>query len=335
MPLPDIIAIKLGAYTLFCHQLLDHLPALDDASRADDSLPRDECCRRFNDSLRRFFLEAVPCDLNQAADKLGNDILACAGHFQNDRAASVFSAIVEAARSTAPVWDYRKDLETWHQLGRQLACHFYKESPWSVTQARLDNKAELRFLFEEGAEVAFLEHCLGEEIDQPLRNIITVRFTFNRDFDLYLSYPFLFMHEYAAHVFALDHGNERFNDGWLLHAADCFLNRCGLELEVQPPLLNAQIQVFGDKQYGRLGDISRNACRFVRHFERWLRDDKIFNGITWELAAFEPRAGENPFWPNQFINRLEQAFEDNTSRAHLKRKIEYTSNLRELYEILP
>ena len=335
MLLPDIVAIKLGVYTLFCHQLLDHLPALDNATCADDKLTRDECCRRFNACLHAFFPEVSPRNLEQAADILGNDILSRAGHFQNRRAASIFNKIVKAAQAAAPTWDYRQDLETWHQQGKQLALCFYTESPWTVTHTRLDNKAELRFLFEEGAKVAFLEHCLGEELEPVLRDVITVRFTFSRDFDTYLAYPFLFMHEYAAHIFALDHGNELFNDGWLLHATDCFLNRCGLDLKVQPRLLSAQVQAFGSKECGRLRDISLRTTLFVCNFERWLRDDKLFSRMTWELAAFEPRASESPFWPNEFINRLKQAFEDNSSRSHLKRKIKSTSNLHELYGILP
>ena len=40
------------------------------------------------------------------------------------------------------------------------------------------------------------------------------------DLGRYLAYPFLFLHEYTAHVFATDHGNDHFNDGWMLHAAD-------------------------------------------------------------------------------------------------------------------
>jgi len=55
--------------------------------------------------------------------------------------------------------------------------------------------------------------------------------------------------------------------------------------------------------------------------------------MMWELAAFEPRAGESPFWPDQFVNRLEQVPE--AEFEHLRRKIAAAPNLRELYGILP
>lgn len=55
--------------------------------------------------------------------------------------------------------------------------------------------------------------------------------------------------------------------------------------------------------------------------------------MTWELAAFKPRPGESDFWPDQFINRLEQEFDHNCSL--LQRKIEAAPDLRALFEMLP
>jgi hypothetical protein len=348
MDLPDSIAIKLNAYTLFCHQLLTHLPALNDATRTDPRLTTDDCLTRFDQSLHQFFNEAAPRDLEQAVNELGAALQGRVALFraQNPQAAAVFDQVIEAARAAIPIWRYQEDLEALHQQGRQLARHFYAKSPRPVTQARLSQEARLLFCDDEEpvvsqeeafsyhpTPVAFRKHYLDEETDQELTDVLLVRFGFDRDSALYLAYPYLFMHEYVAHTFALDYGNERFNDGWLLHAADAFLTRRGWNLALEPPLAREQIAVFGERLYGRLNRTPWLACRFARHFDGWLGDSERFQAVTWELAAFEPRAGESDFWPTQFINRLEQEFDHN--RQLLRRKIEAATDLRSLFEMLP
>jgi len=328
MGLPDGVAVKLDTYTLFCRQLLTCLPTVRYDTRA-------ECRQCFDEELRTFFQKADPHDLHQAAEQLGKALLSHVGYFQdrNPRAAAVFHQVVEASSATACIWRYQDDLETIHQQGQQLARHFYAESPWPVTQARLNQEAQLIPLYEKEAEVAFRQHYLDEETGQELRDVILVRFTFDRDFGLYLAYPYLFMHEYVSHIFALDYDNERFNDGWLLHAADAFLIRRGWDLALDSPLSQEQIGAFGECLYHtRLNQVPRLACHFARQFDAWLDDPERFWAITWELAAFDPREGESNFKPGRFINRLEQEFD--TNRSRLRRKIEAARDVRALYEML-
>jgi hypothetical protein len=183
--LPDAVAVKLSAYTLFCRQLLSHLPALRDATRADQRLTCTDCCQRFNESLDTFFHEAAPRDLEQAANILGVLLQGRAGLFedQNPQAAAVFHRVVKTARGETHAWCYQDDLEIFHQQGRQLAYHYYAGSPWPVTQARLDRRAQL--LIREGAEkeskgefryhtvpLAFRQQYRDEETDQRLDNVI-------------------------------------------------------------------------------------------------------------------------------------------------------------------
>lgn len=346
MDLPDSIAIKLNAYTLFCRQLLTHLQALNDVTRTDPRLTTDDCLSRFDQSLHQFFNEAAPRDLGQAVNELGAALQGRVALFraQNPQAAAVFDQVIKAATAAVSAWRYQEDLEALHQQGRQLARHFYANSPWPVTHGRLSREARLLFCDEEEpvvpqeeafgyhpTPVAFRKRYLGEETDQELMDVILVRFGFDRDFALYLAYPYLFMHEYIAHIFALDYGNERFNDGWLLHAADAFLTRRGWNLGLEPPLAREQIAAF-ERLYNRLNPIPRQACRFARDFHGWLSDAERFQAMTWELAAFEPRTGESDFWPDQFINHLEQEFDHNPQL--LRRKIEAVTNLRTLFAML-
>jgi hypothetical protein len=240
MDLPDEVATKLSAYTLFCRQLLTRLPALSDVLRTDTRLTCDECCQCFDQSLHEFFQKASPRDLEQAVERLGDLLRGYEGFFKdrNPQAAAIFHQVIEAARTAAPTWRYQDDLETFHQQGRQLARAFYAGSPWLVTQARMDREARLVFLYDWEMEsrdsdfgyhpvpLAFRERYPDEETGQSLEDVILVPFAFNRNFGLYLAYLYFFMHEYVAHIFALDSGkNELFNDGWLLYAADYFMKR--------------------------------------------------------------------------------------------------------------
>ena len=347
MELLESTAVKLGAYTLFCHQLLRYLPALKDATRADLRLTNDRCLGRFNESLRIFFEEAAPLDLPQAVAELGSVLEGRVALFraQNPLAAAVFDQVVEEALAAAISWRYEGDLDFFHRQGRQLARHFFANSPWPSTQARLDREAQLVFCEVEDpavprrkvigyhpTPVAYREKCWDDERGQELDHVILVRFGFGHDFGLYLAYPYLFMHEYAAHIFSFDPGSVLFNDGWLLQGTDVFLARRGWELDLQPPLAREQIAAFGDYLYGGLDHRSRQACCFARDFALWLRDSDYLQAMTWELAAFEPGAGESEFWPDQVINRLWQAFD--TDHTLLGRKIKAALDLRALYEML-
>lgn len=345
MGLPENIAVKLNAYTLFGRQLLAHLTALNDATRTDPRLTARDCFRRFDDSLHLLFSEASPTTLEQATDQLCAVLEGRVALLQNPRAAAVFDQVMEAARDAAPTWDYWNDLEAFHRQGRELARYFYAPSPWPATQARLNRQARLLFCADVAqadsllvapekpssyhpTPVSFRQWYLDEETDQELEDVILVRFGFGHDFGLYLAYPYLFMHEYVAHIFALDSGNERFNDGWLLHAADAFLAHRGWDLG----LVREQIDAFHEHLYDGLNPIPRQSYCFARDFDYWLNEPQRFQAMTWELAAFEPQAGESPFWPDQVINRLEQEFDHD--RPRLRQKIQAARDLRALFEML-
>ena len=332
MSLTDAVAVKLDAYALFCRQLLTHLPALHAATLDDLRVPCAECCQRFGESLSQCLSEGDPTDLPQAVRDFSVPLRGRVGLLQNPQAIDIFERVIADAAAAAPSWRYQDDLETLHRQGWRLAQHFYTASPWPVAQDRRERRAQLTLDDGQGPVMGFHAHYLDEETDQELLDVIQVRFDFGHNFGVYLAYPYLFMHEYVAHIFACDHENERFNDGWLLHAADCYLARHGWELDVDPPLTREQISAFGEHLYKGLPSIAHNAVRLVRDFKSWLADPARFDTLTWELAAFEPRQEEDAFWPNQFINRIEQAF--NTDRSLLRRKMTAAPDARALFEML-
>ena len=177
----------------------------------------------------------------------------------------------------------------------------------------------------------------------PDSDTIVVRFTYEGNLALYLAYPFLFLHEYTAHVYATDYGNDRFNDGWMLHAADVFLRRRWREGDPLVVNLPRQaINVFRDNLYhavGQSNSLVRRGLQFAQDFEAWLPSEQWFDAITYELAAFEPSPGYRKAWPTDFLNRLEQEFEQNRSALRDKLRASstppsYTSNLLPLELVL-
>jgi len=349
----DVVIIKLGLYTLACHELLNRLRDLQTATRADLRLGYEECLQRFDEELHRFFRRSSAKDRRQAAEQLGNLLYAQASLFRdsNERAAMIFDDVMAAIQGKAASWDCKADLEQLHAQGCDLARRFFAESPWPETQGRLG--CECHAIIEHGApadddRIAMLAEPFGyraapmayyssywdDEHEQYRTDVLLVRFTFDHNFALYLAYPFLFLHEYTAHVYATDHGNERFNDGWMLHAAAAFLKREWNKAPEQLGLSLEQADVFYERLYHTLNPIPHHACKFARLFDDWLSSQlpERFAQITYELAAFQPKPGEKPYWPNQLINALEHEFM--TDRKRLLGKIRASADVRELMTTL-
>ena len=353
MGFPKSVAIKYGTFTLCYRKLLDHLPILSEAVRGDMRLTERKCIDNFDASMEWFCNNADPSDLVDAAEILGERLNSCARAFRrrNPGVASVFDHIIEAMMEAAPTWRYEEDIEVYHQQGRELARLFYENTPWKETQERLDKEASLIFVYglpDEGdmaslrgeafgyktAPIGYRPSYKDEDTGEVLKDIIIVRFLFNYDFKVYLAYPFWFFHEYTAHIYALDRDNVCFNDGWMLHAAHVFLWRKWVLSEELAYLKREQAEVFYEHLYPELNPIPRRGCAFAKHFESWLSEwaPERFEEMTWELAAFCPQPGESDFFPTQFINALEREFE--ADRATLRRKIEASSDIRELWSML-
>jgi hypothetical protein len=346
--LPEPVALKFGAYTLACHHFTARLPDLGTATQSDTRRTVESLCGVFDEALADFFQRASPADLPEAAAQLGGLLRGQADLFRrtSPTAAAVFDAVVAAMVADAPVWDYRADVQRLHDLGRALACRFYVNSPHVITKERCRRTCPLEFVYDAPDEednrplisAPSLDYSAAPVAFRPRRGDIVVRFTFKHDLALYLAYPFLFLHEYTAHVYATDHGNDRFNDGWMLHAADAFLRRHWKALD---PLVvgmsRQQITVFYDRLYVTIqkrNPIAARACRFARDFEATLPDPVRgwFDAITYELAAFEPVSGRRRSWPTDFLNRLEQEFDYN--RPALYEKLGAVVTAQELYTIL-
>lgn len=349
MPLPERVAIKFDVYTLACRALLNRLCDLRMATQADPRLDYDTCLQRFDEALERFFMRADPADRRQAAQKLGALLRVEVDLFRynNARVAAIFDDVIETLETNICAWSYQRDLEQLHQQGRQLARRFFAASPWPETQIRLHRSCDLIVAYGSApasSQGALLAESFGyraapaayypaywdDDQDRERKDVVLARVSFEHSFGLYLAYPFLFLHEYTAHVQATDYDNESFNDGWLLHAAASFLHRDWNHDPERSALELDQVNIFYDRLYPRLNPIPRRACRFARDFESWLPDHlrPWFSRITFDLAAFQPGPAERRFWPTQALHQLERAF--TTDRQLLLGALEHTTRLRDL-----
>ncbi len=289
MSLPEPVAVKLSLYTLACRELLNRLDRLYVATQSDTRWPYGKCLQCFDEQMHHFFEHSSPKDLHQAAKQFGNLLHAEASLFpdSSQRAAAVFDDLVAAICSQAPHWHYHADLERFHAQGRELARRFFATSPWPETQRRLSRECDLAFdhgtpddgdrvaTFAEpfgyrAAPLAYYAKYRDDEREQNGTDVIVVRFTFGHDFFLYLAYPFLFFHEYTAHVYATDYENEHFNDGWMLHAAAAFLKQEWSKAPGQFELNCEQAGIFHERLLGRLEGIRCGTCRSVWRFDDWL-----------------------------------------------------------------
>jgi len=349
MAFSEAVAIKYGAYTLCCRKLLEHLPALSEALQDDTRRSVEDCIGYVDQSLQAFFQRGAAVDLPEAVGALGGHILGQAGLFrrQNPAAVKVFDRVVATMAEAAPTWRYQDDLETYHRQGRELARSFYAGSAWAVTQERLGREAQLVYEYglpdPEDLAVIGIEtfgyraaplayrSSYQEDSEETLRDAIIVRFVSDHDFALYLAYPYLFLHEYTAHIYATDHGNDRFNDGWMLYAAAAFIKQQWNRFD-RPDLHLEQADCFYEHLYSRLNSVPRQACRFARQLDSWLAWPGRFQAITYELAAFDPQPGLERFWPSHFLNALEREFWAN--RIRLRQKIEAAPDVRTLWSPL-
>lgn len=342
------VDIKFRIYTLACHELLDRIPKLRNITNTELRLDWVTCVERFDEVLNEFFNRSSTLNSEHAAKQFGDNLRAEAGYFSdlNSFAADIFHEVDDAIREKASSWDYLPVIENFHNQGIDLARRFYANSPFQVTQDLLGIKCHQIIdygdrvieLHDENyciinfnlAPMGFYTQKWDSEHKELLENVLVLRFTFSHRFIDYLAYPFLFLHEYTAHIYALDHGNELFNDGWMLHAADLFLNNTWREDVTNDNLSRDHINAFCYHLLPSLNPIPRRGYDIAKYLERLLPDEihGKFMQYTHELAAYSPKNSENKYWPMQFINSLQ--YEMDKNRIRLIDKIHSSNSAHEL-----
>lgn len=339
MSLPGTVAIKFDLFTLACRNLLARLGNLSDATEGDPRLDDALCVRVFDDVLQRFFLRAAPRNLRQAVDQFAPMLLADVAllRTQNEAVAQVFDAVVAGMRAQAAAWRALDDLQHWHRHGRDLARRFFAQSPWPETQARLTRTCALEIEYNTGDDgrIGPGDVRLAPAAYRPHAQTVLLRFDFRHTFASYLSYPFLFLHEYTAHVHSTDWDNDVFNDGWLIYAADAFLTRVWNEDAGSIPLSREQIKIFQNYWYpAQLNPLPLRGCNLARDVDSWLSivAPGRFMALTYELAAFQPHEQQPVTWPTRSIFALERTFR--TDRTRLLTVVKTTTTAFDLFQSL-
>lgn len=308
MPItPEILAI-MDQYTLACRNLLQRLDRLSLATQEmdEEDLTYDGCLKDFNLILREFFKVCSGRSPEPPVEVLKRKL---GGRAQDVRhhshLAGIYDEIIAGLDGQASFWSYREDLEHWHEQGRILAGRFFDDGHWAATRRNPEIKCEWDLdydCYKTAAPAAYL----------PVTNKLIVSFHFDHGFNHYLTYPIFFLHEYTAHVYALDNGkNKMFNDGWMLYAACQFLAaewQRTLATGGRFPLHEAQIRLAPDYiPNGMVRPFERRGYELAEKIHHLFQNSEAcLRNISLGLSGFQPLQGEGEEWPKVFLKSLER-----------------------------
>jgi hypothetical protein len=305
-------------------QFLTQLGEFKGALSPETGFTPEQVCAGVDDVVSKLLRGGQPASLDEAANLLSTGL-----RFERDLIAKqvpalapVYDALSNAIRNAAPTWNYRHDVDRWRHLGRDLARHFYADSPHDATQGCLAHEASLHFEWaREACQAPF-----GYREDRlraaktPVVGTITVRFSFSESqadsFVNYLAYPFYFMHEYVSHVYTVSVKSDMFTDGWLLRAAHRFLRR--LNAQSDHPLLRPE-QIDAIDAVLPPSGMARWGYALARRFQSWA--DAVapgcFGKLTYHLAALPNVGGLSH---SRFLWILERELND--ARPRLRKRLE-------------
>jgi len=325
MPLYGPILHRHGAYLLACREFQLRYEALCLASTSD--LWHGSYASKFDDALQSFYRRDHPRDLPDAASQVHTCLTYKADEFErsNPEAAEVLRQTAEGVIAKAPTWDAGAELEAIHRQGAESARRFFEASPWPVTKERLADTCELKH--EDKDLKKEKGYCPLRYMDGRPKSI-TACFTAEHGFNDYSALPFLFLHEYTAHVFSTDNNESPlFNEGWMVHAAEAHLLREKARFPYEQSQYSAATLV------PPLAHRHLEAIRFAGHIDTLSSGSDVFRQITYELAAFTPDTEQTADWPEVFMNVLRTAHRYLDSKF-IRDALASHTNTREMAEAL-
>lgn len=249
-------------YSLCCHALLNFYEDLSQVcnigtlvSEFDTELRNSYCGDKYD-----LAVENVDLFLQRLINRYSS----------NKDAREKLSAIHKAILDNAPDWDYRPALVELRDTGKGLAQDFYREGGRATNIGLMNSKAPA---------LVCSNSCLSENslsgFNEPrpistLPDGIHLPFTEDFRFCYYLSYPFLFFHEYVSHVYIPRVDSRRFEDGWLMYAIEIFMKNRWPELCERYPLISAQGNVLLEIWLPRFTRCAKKGYRIARNVDRWL-----------------------------------------------------------------
>jgi len=359
--------IQFDVYTLFCHYMMEHLESLYLACELIKGEPTVKTCTDAIDDGLKAMLELRTTDRQLALKIVASHFESSAlriGASKPDAGREIALAMEEALDNHAS-WSYQTEIENWHEQGRYLASLFFEKSDWDTTRKKLTRRASLEYQVGDSQTAPFFSNLrnipdtpqrqklvdllvankLREERknyegipgalyivqdEDPEKFSIRVPLTRQNDLMLFVSYPFLFMHEYSAHIFSADQFNDRFNDGWMLYAASRYLVNKWAGDEEFSKLNRLQAYAFKRHLWFTLSNEAAAHHDLAEDFHDFLFtwDRDRFDLITYELAAYEPTPLMEESWPTLILKNLN---DDLRNRKLLKERMSDALTLDALY----
>lgn len=288
------VSARYKAYSLCCQTLLN---SYEDLSAACDI---DDLIEKFNEKLQRSYcddyslmIESVVLMLKRLIISYNENIVVC------EKLAAGEEGIVDGAEE----WDFESAVEELRGIGRGLAQEFYLEGGGDKNKELIESN---------DPEVALDNTCLSEPgrcgTSRPITywlGEIHVPFHEGFEFCHYLSYPFLFFHEYASHVYVPRIDSRTFEDGWMMYAIELFMKTRWRDLCQKYPLISAQRNVLRetwlpDPDFGRLAKIGYKLAEDV---DVWV--DKFLE-FTWDLASYPADFAGQLSFHDEFIEVIKK-----------------------------
>lgn len=331
---------RFRVYLLACQQMQFHRRRLDVvAARGVVNVAR--CHVLFEAALKSFLDGCTEPSSVGAAMEFQEKL---AGAFSrserrgNPRAVAVFDQIGQTMVEIMAGCTPESHLQVIHADAREIARRFFAASPYQETHERLARVCPIRVYYESNPSHALMAHTKHPNGDEIPTHAGTILLPFNKEktYQSFLQYPFLFVHEYTAHAFAIDHGpdNENFNDGWMLYGAYAFFSNEVSASSGGCPFnwrhLHASEGGLTAVPQGRASD----AIGKTTTFYNWITKDHPgwFERITFDLAAFRPSQGEEGTWPRTVLSQLFHYYE--YDRSWLAEQVNAVQSARELLQRL-
>lgn len=230
---------RFSLYALVCSTLLDHGESIVEDTLSDLDLDLQSevayaISREIPTALGQVLHGAMPT-VDEGIARLA-DLLQARRHFVADHNPSGVRAlerfISRLSERAEGSWSCLRDVERWHEAGRAIARAFYESSPCPQQKKVLKRAARCEVVYLNRSSQGYPYASQWGSGDE---RTIYLYFALDNDYDRYLRYPFLFLHEYISHVYLVNKGSERFEDGWLYYAAEQFFALHAAEYGVRGP----------------------------------------------------------------------------------------------------
>jgi hypothetical protein len=315
---------RYRVYSLCCHKLLDSYEELSRVCHIDTLVDRFDVELRASYCGDRYDLAVKTIDL--ALQKLINR------YSSNPGACEKLTVIHQAILDSAGDWDFLPSLIEFRDIGKGLAQDFYREGGRVLNVELMTSKAPILFF----SNVCFSEtEPSGLTEPRPISTLsgkIHLPFTEDFGFCCYLSYPFLFFHEYTSHIYVPIIDSRTFDDGWLMYAIELFMKTRWAELSERYPLVCAQLYVLKKVWEPRFTRLASEGYYLGANVNLWIRNDRFLH-FTWDLASYPSEYAGHLSFHDDFLNLIKRFAQ--SDRGHLLRSAaESSTSALQLYENL-